>query len=100
MSAIHVFLRRTALCLLIVTALSAPARPADGPAPASLYQRLGGYDGVTGYVALVFPRVAEHPDLRHLFRGHGKDSQQRYPADVRAEFLDVWRSFHDGVVQK
>ena len=43
----------------------------------TLYQRLGGYDGVTAYVALVFPRVAQHADLKHLFRGHGKDSQQR-----------------------
>ena len=90
---------------------------------------------------------------RHMFRGHGKDSQQRqfqlvvelicqktggpcayigrpmtpvhdglgiseanwttfmkiisdgmdekkYPSDVRDEFLAMWRSFHDGVVQK
>ncbi|HLG55353.1 MAG TPA: group 1 truncated hemoglobin [Vicinamibacterales bacterium] len=119
----------------------------------TLYQRLGGYDGVTSYVALVFPRVAQHPELAHMFRGHGKDSQQRqfqfvvelicqrtggpcayvgramppvhdglgitegnwstflkiisdgmnekqYPADVRDEFLALWRSFHDAVVQK
>lgn len=122
-------------------------------ARASLYQRLGGYDGIAGYVALVFPRVAQHPQLVHMFRGHGKDSQQRqfqlvvelicqktggpcayigrpmppvhdglgiteenwntflkiitdgmeekrYPADVRAEFLQVWRGFHDGVVRQ
>ena len=119
----------------------------------SLYQRLGGYDGVAAYVGLVFPRVVQHPDLVHMFRGHGKDSQQRqfqlvvelicqrtggpcayigrpmppvhdglgitnahwatfmtiiadgmtekkYPADVRDEFLAIWRSFRDGVVQK
>jgi hemoglobin len=119
----------------------------------SLYQRLGGYDGVAAYVALVFPRVAQHPELSHMFRGHGKDSQQRqfqlvvelicqrtggpcayigrpmppvhdglgiteghwstflkiitdgmnekqYPADVRDEFLALWRSFREGVVQK
>ena len=119
----------------------------------TLYQRLGGYDGVASYVALVFPRVAQHPELTHMFRGHGKDSQQRqlqlvidlicqktggpcayigrpmtpvhdglgiseanwstfmkiisdgmnekkYPSDVRDEFLAIWRSFHDGVVQK
>ena len=29
------------------------------------------------YIALVFPRVAQHADLKHMFRGHGKDSQQR-----------------------
>jgi hemoglobin len=119
----------------------------------TLYQRLGGYDGVASYVALVFPRVAQHPELAHMFRGHGKDSQQRqfqlvvelicqrtggpcaylgrqmppvhdglgiteghwstfmkiisdgmnekqYPTDIRDEFLALWRSFHDGVVQK
>jgi hemoglobin len=129
------------------------AQSQDASARPSLYQRLGGYDGVASYVALVFPRVAQHPDLVHMFRGHGKDSQQRqfqlvvelicqktggpcayigrpmppvhdglgitdahwatfmtiitdgiaekkYPADVRDEFLAIWRSFRDGVVQK
>jgi hemoglobin len=48
------------------------------PAPSqTLYQRLGGYDGITAYVGLVFPRVAQHADLKHMFLGHGKDSQQR-----------------------
>ena len=131
-------------------ALAQSQEPQSRP---SLYQRLGGYDGVASYVALVFPRVAQHPDLVHMFRGHGKDSQQRqfqlvvelicqktggpcayvgramppvhdglgitdahwasfmtiiadgmtekkYPADVRDEFLALWRSFRDGVVQK
>jgi len=40
----------------------------------TLYQRLGGYDGVASYVALVFPRVAQHPELAHMFRGHGSFS--------------------------
>ena len=119
----------------------------------SLYQRLGGYDGIAAYIALVFPRVAQHPELMHMFRGHGRGSQQRqfqlvvelvcqktggpcayigrpmppvhdglgiteanwttfmkiiadgmdekrYPADVRAEFLQVWRGFRDGVVRQ
>lgn len=119
----------------------------------SLYQRLGGYDGIAAYIALVFPRVAQHPELMHMFRGHGKDSQQRqfqlvvelvcqktggpcayigrpmppvhdglgisdanwttfmkiiadgmdekhYPAEVRAEFLQVWQGFRDGVVRQ
>ena len=52
-----------------------PRRPR--PRQPDLYQRLGGYDGITAYVALVFPRVAQHADLKHMFRGHGKDSQQR-----------------------
>jgi hemoglobin len=153
MSAIHRIIHGTTLALLVVATISGPARADDGPVPATLYQRLGGYDGVTAYVGLVFPRVAAHPELRHMFRGHGKDSQQRqfqlvvelicqrtggpcayvgrpmgpvhdglgiteaqwttfmtiidqglreksYPADVRDEFREVWRSFHDGVVQK
>jgi hemoglobin len=145
------------LTLVLSGALAGPALAQAAarqlPATQMLYQRLGGYDGVTAYVALVFPRVAEHPDLRHLFRGHGKDSQQRqfqlvvelvcqqtggpcgyvgrpmapvhdglgiteaqwatfmqiitdgirekgYAADVRDEFLALWRGFHDGVVQR
>lgn len=67
----------TALC---VAALSAASPFAQGPATPSrptLYERLGGYDGIAAYIALVFPRVAQHPELAHMFRGHGKDSQQR-----------------------
>lgn len=131
---------------LVAQGQTSTSRPA-------LYQRLGGYDGIASYVALVFPRVAQHPELAHMFRGHGKDSQQRqfqfvvelicqktggpcayvgrpmpqvhdglgiteanwatfmkiisdgmdekkYPAEVRDEFLAVWRSFRAGVVQK
>lgn len=146
---------------VLVAMLLSVARPgaldlASGQVSTSrptLYQRLGGYDGVASYVALVFPRVAQHPELAHMFRGHGKDSQQRqfqlvvelvcqktggpcayigramppvhdglgiteahwstfmkiiadgvtekqYPADVRDEFLALWRSFHDVVVQR
>ena len=43
----------------------------------TLYHRLGGYDGVASYIALVFPRVAKHPELSRMFGGHGKDSQQK-----------------------
>jgi hemoglobin len=150
-------IRRTAIILMVGIASLVPAtafaQAPAAPAQASLYQRLGGYDGVAAYIALVFPRVAQHPELTHMFRGHGKDSQQRqfqlvvelicqktggpcayigrpmppvhdglgiteahwttfmkiitdgmeekkYPADVRAEFLQVWRGFRGGVVQQ
>ena len=64
------------------------------PGP-TLYQRLGGYDGVASYIALVFPRVAQHPELAHMFRGHGKDSQQRqfqpgWSASGRGELGRGW----------
>lgn len=52
-----------------VTATSADTVP--------LYERLGGYDVIASFVGLVFPRVANHPELVHLFRGHGLDSQRR-----------------------
>jgi hemoglobin len=142
----------TAVCAgILAFATPAAQTPATSTRP-SLYERLGGYDGIAAYIALVFPRVAQHPDLAHMFRGHGKDSQQRqfqlvvelvcqktggpcayigrpmppvhdglgiteahwtafmkiitdgmdekrYPSAVRAEFLQMWRSFHDGVVR-
>lgn len=145
--------RMVALTVLLSVTLVAPGW-AQGTAPkGTLYQRLGGYDGVASYIGLVFPRVVQHPELVHMFRGHGKDSQQRqfqlvvelvcqktggpcayigrpmppvhdglgiteanwatfmtiiadgmkeknYPPDVRDEFLAVWRSFREGVVQK
>ena len=50
-----------------------PAAPVD----ATRYQELGGYDGIVRFVGLVFPRVAQHPQLTRLFRGHGQDSQRR-----------------------
>jgi hemoglobin len=142
-----------ALCVASLSSAAPSAQTATTLRAPSLYERLGGYDGIAGYIALVFPRVVQHPELAHMFRGHGKDSQQRqfqlvvelvcqktggpcaylgrpmppvheglgitesnwttfmkiitdgmeekrYPADVRAEFLQVWRGFHDGVVRQ
>ncbi|MGQ0639649.1 MAG: group I truncated hemoglobin [Gemmatimonadaceae bacterium] len=138
-----------------VTLLSAAVAGQESATPihGTLYERLGSYDGVTAFVGLVFPRVVQHPDLAHMFRGHGNDSQRRqfqlvvdlicertggpcayigrpmrtvhdglgisdsnwatfmkiiaegmaekrYAPDVRSEFLEVWRSFRDGVVQR
>jgi hemoglobin len=60
----------TLLPIATVSAQTANGKP-------SLYQRLGGYDEIAAYIGLVFPRVAQHPELTHMFRGHGKDSQQR-----------------------
>jgi hemoglobin len=38
---------------------------------------LGGYDAIAGFVDTAFPRVATHPQLTHLFRGHSQSSQMR-----------------------
>lgn len=145
--------RVVTLGMTLSIALVMPAIAQSTTARETLYQRLGGYDGIASFIGLVFPRVAQHPELTHLFRGHGKDSQQKqfqlvvelicqktggpcayigrpmppvhdglgiteanwatfmkivsdgmsekkYPPDVRDEFLAVWRSFRDGVVQK
>jgi hemoglobin len=51
------------------------AQSAD--AAQSLYKRLGGYDAIAGFVDTAFPRVAMHPQLTHLFRGHSQSSQLR-----------------------
>jgi hemoglobin len=77
----------SALVLSVMCALphsaAAQTRPPDAAgqgAPAdsvTLYERLGGYDAIVHFVGVVFPRVASHPDLVHLFRGHGLDSQRR-----------------------
>jgi hemoglobin len=141
-----------ALCIAALSSAKPSAQAPSTPTRPTLYEQLGGYDGVAAFIALVFPRVAQHPDLAHMFRGHGKDSQQRqfqlvvelvcqktggpcayigrpmppvhdglgiteanwttfmkiitdgmdekrYPAEVRAEFLRVWRGFHDQVVR-
>lgn len=143
----------TLLCVAVTLAAPLTAQGQATVTRPSLYERLGAYDGIAAYIALVFPRVAQHPELMHMFRGHGKDSQQRqfqlvvelvcqktggpcayigrpmtpvhdglgitdanwatfmkiiaygmeekrYPLDVRAEFLQVWREFRDGVVRQ
>ena len=55
----------------------------------TLYQRLGGYDRIAAFVDTAFPRVAKHPDLVHLFRGHSMDS------NVRQRQLIIDRLCHD-----
>jgi len=53
-----------ALLFVAMTALSSlvQAQPAGTPQQATLYERLGGYDALAGFVDLAFPRVAAHPD--------------------------------------
>lgn len=67
-------LKSAAVVLLLQFAAIAfqPAAAAE-----TLYQRLGGYDAIAGFVDTAFPRVEAHPELRHLFRGHSQDSQLR-----------------------
>jgi hemoglobin len=70
-------MKRIFLGILVIAALAAAPGAHAAEGKATLYKRLGGYDGIHDYVALVFPRVATHRALAHLFRGHGKDSQGR-----------------------
>ena len=65
------------LFAVLSAGLVMPASAQSSAQRQTLYERLGGYDGIASYIALVFPRVAQHPELTHMFRGHGKDSQQR-----------------------
>jgi len=63
--------------LIAMAMMATAAARAAVPGGDTLYARLGGYDAIQEYVALVFPRVAAHPELHNLFVGHGNDSQQR-----------------------
>jgi len=73
--------RVVAGAFLIVATLSAPslatAQAGQAVERSTLYERLGGYDAIVDFVGTVFPRVAQHPQLAHFFRGHGEDSQRR-----------------------
>ena len=64
--------RVAVFCMLLGGALIAPAFGQTSSPRQTLYQRLGGYDGVASYVALVFPRVAQHPELRTCFADTGR----------------------------
>ncbi len=70
--------RRTMTALFAgVLAACVMGGPQRANAADSLYQRLGGYDAIAGFVDTAFPRVAMHPQLNHLFRGHAQSSQMR-----------------------
>jgi hemoglobin len=70
---------------LLPVALAA-GQSGNKPASQTLYQRIGGYDGITAYVDTVFPRVATNPKLERLFKGHSVDSQHRQ-RQLLIEFL-------------
>ena len=73
-------------CGIPAAAQSSGGAGSKGP---TLYQRLGGYDRIAAFVDTAFPRVAKHPDLMHLFRGHSMDS------NVRQRQLIIDRLCHD-----
>jgi SAM-dependent methyltransferase len=96
-------MRRSGSILVVFLCLShaliALAQTPAASGKATLYQRLGGYDGIASYIPLVFPRVAQHPELSHLFRGHGADSQQRQ-FDIVTSFDAIHDQAHpDKVLQ-
>src|SRR5688572_8984361 len=71
--------RRRMMTALAVSAIALCVMwaPQRASAAETLYQRLGGYDAIAGFVDTAFPRVATHPQLAHLFRGHAQTSQMR-----------------------
>jgi hemoglobin len=80
----------TALMVMSFSTLSADQSSGGaGSKEPTLYQRLGGYDRIAAFVDTAFPRVAKHPDLMHLFRGHSMDS------NVRQRQLIIDRLCHD-----
>lgn len=69
--------RLAGLIALALTLFGPGISHAGPPAADSLYKRLGGYDAIAGFVDTAFPRVAVHPQLAQLFRGHSQSSQMR-----------------------
>jgi hemoglobin len=67
----------TAIAARPSSALQSVERAVPASGQPTLYERLGGYDFIARLVDTAFPRVASHPDLNRLFRGHSKDSQMR-----------------------
>lgn len=65
------------IVLLGLAASPLPAQQPLSPAKATLYTRLGGYDGLARFVDTAFPRVARTPELQKFFQGHSRDSQMR-----------------------
>ena len=71
-------LRFVGLIFLVgVAASPVQAQESPNPAKATLYTRLGGYDGLARFVDTAFPRVARTPQLQKFFQGHSRDSQMR-----------------------
>lgn len=43
----------------------------------SLYERLGGYDGITGFVNSLLPRLEDDPQLGRFWENRGDDGIER-----------------------
>ncbi|HLG16326.1 MAG TPA: group 1 truncated hemoglobin [Blastocatellia bacterium] len=67
----------TAAMMFVGLTASAHGQGAKGPKPLSLYQRLGGYDGLAAIFDDVAPRMAADPELARFFTGHSTDSDLR-----------------------
>lgn len=52
-------------------------RPTPTPAPPSLYERLGGYDGITAVVLLLLPRLQSDSQLGRFWAHRGTDGLRR-----------------------
>lgn len=50
----------------------------------SLYERLGGYDGVTAFVNNLLPRLQSDPQLGRFWQNRGSDGVERECEDVGA----------------
>jgi hemoglobin len=76
-------MRRAAVTCVVWTALlfGVQALPAHGqggtPKPPSLYQRLGGFDGIAALFDETAPRLAGDPQFARFFSGHSTDSDLR-----------------------
>ncbi|MFO1284734.1 MAG: group 1 truncated hemoglobin [Burkholderiales bacterium] len=68
--------------VLVLAATLASAASSHAQSPASLYQRLGGYDAIAAVTDDFLGRLAGDRDLGRFFVGHSADSVKRIRQDI------------------
>lgn len=68
--------------ILVLAATLANVAPSHAQSPASLYQRLGGYDAIAAVTDDFLGRLAGDRDLGRFFVGHSADSVKRIRQDI------------------
>ena len=62
---------------VLAVVIGGPSSTAQETKEKSLYQRLGGYDGIAAVTDAFVPRLVGDPELGRFFAGHGTDSKMR-----------------------
>ena len=71
---------------LVVIGVNVVAQSSAAQTTATLYKRLGGFDGIAAVVDDFVPRLVADPQLGRFFAGHGNDSKTRV-RELVVEFI-------------